>query len=261
MGYITANIEYSNCLDKYKEKSFFRILDEITAFIKSIKNELGKKGFDESKLELALYGISAGGQIILLYLFTDKNKILPIKFIVSAVGVASIDSDDWYTVAVPNVTLDNIENLKDIENAINNGTLVQFGSEFPLKMTNLMTGKKLIQEELDKLIINGKVNKEDPKYQNMYKYAKYGSPIHLVGNCTIPILGLYCGNDGLFVQFAHIRQAYIDNGLGDKIKTEYMKYAGHERFHHGMEHDIKVMKEMHLKILEFAQTYFTSDKD
>ena len=29
IGYITANIEYSNCLDKYKEKNFFRILDEI----------------------------------------------------------------------------------------------------------------------------------------------------------------------------------------------------------------------------------------
>ena len=34
MGYITANMEYSNCLDKYKEKSFYRILDEISACIK-----------------------------------------------------------------------------------------------------------------------------------------------------------------------------------------------------------------------------------
>jgi len=37
LGYITANIEYTNSLDKYKEKGFFRILDEITACIKSIK--------------------------------------------------------------------------------------------------------------------------------------------------------------------------------------------------------------------------------
>ena len=28
-----------------------------------------------------------------------------------------------------------------------------------------------------------------------------------------------------------------------------------------MERDIKVMKEMHLKLMEFAQTYFTSDED
>ena len=54
----------------------------MTACIKSIKKELGKKGFDEDKLELSFYGISAGGQLILLYAFTDKNKILPIKFII-----------------------------------------------------------------------------------------------------------------------------------------------------------------------------------
>lgn len=39
-GFITANIEYSNCLDIYKEKNVYRILDEITACIKSIKKEL-----------------------------------------------------------------------------------------------------------------------------------------------------------------------------------------------------------------------------
>ena len=80
---------------------------------------------------------------------------MPIKFIVSAIGVASIDPDDWHAIAAPNITLDNIENLKDIEDAINNGALVHFGPEFPLKMTNLMTGKNLTQEELNKLIING----------------------------------------------------------------------------------------------------------
>ena len=43
LGFITANIEYTNTLDKYKQKGFFRILDEMTACIKSIKKELGKK--------------------------------------------------------------------------------------------------------------------------------------------------------------------------------------------------------------------------
>ena len=76
LGFITTNIEYTNCLDKYEEKSFFRILDEITACINSIKNELKGRGFDDKKLELSLYGISAGGQLILLYAFTDKNKLL-----------------------------------------------------------------------------------------------------------------------------------------------------------------------------------------
>ena len=49
LGFITANIEYSNCLDIYKEKSVYRILDEITACIKSIKKELISQGFDGDK--------------------------------------------------------------------------------------------------------------------------------------------------------------------------------------------------------------------
>ena len=38
-----------------------------------------------------------------------------------------------------------------------------------------------------------------------------------------------------------------------------MKYAGHERFHHGIERDINAMKQMHVKMLEYAKTYFTND--
>ena len=40
-----------------------------------------------------------------------------------------------------------------------------------------------------------------------------------------------------------------------------MKYGGHERFHHGTEHDIKAMKEMHYKMVEYAEKYFNSDSD
>ena len=72
-------------MDKYKEKSFFRIIDEITACIKSIKYELESQGFDGSKLKLSLYGISAGGQLILLYAFLNKIEIIPLKFIINII--------------------------------------------------------------------------------------------------------------------------------------------------------------------------------
>ena len=49
LGFITANMEYTNCLDKYKEKSVFRILHEITACIQSIKKELESQGFIGNK--------------------------------------------------------------------------------------------------------------------------------------------------------------------------------------------------------------------
>ena len=55
------------------------------------------------------------------------------------------------------------------------------------------------------MIINDELNRDDPKYQEMYKYAKYGSPLELIGNCTIQMLCLYDGNDGL----VHIILIYV----------------------------------------------------
>ena len=66
MGYITANIEYTNTLDKYKERGFFRILDEITASIKNIKKELVSEGFNRDLLKSSLYGIFTGDHLIIL---------------------------------------------------------------------------------------------------------------------------------------------------------------------------------------------------
>ena len=265
LGFITANIEYTNSLDKYKERGIFRILDEITACIKSIKNELVSQNFDGNKLLLGLYGISAGGELILTYAFSDNNKILPIKFLFNSVGVVSINSTYWYKPAVKNVTLDSIESLDDIEQAKLNKNIVPIDPRFVLHITNLMTGKKLTQEELDKLFVNGELNINDEKYKEMYKYAKYGSPIELIrkkdNKDLIPILCLYGGNDDLIGvgHYSLLRQAYIDKNEKNKIELVYMKYGGHERFHHGTEHDIIAMKEMHAKMVEYAQKYFTSD--
>jgi len=107
-------------LDIYKEKNVYRILDEITACIKSIKKELISQGFDGEKLEMALYGISAGGQLILTYTFSNKAEIIPIKFIMNSVGVVTINSTYWYKPAIPNITLDNIESIQNIEIAKQN---------------------------------------------------------------------------------------------------------------------------------------------
>ena len=124
LGYITANIEYTNSLDKYQEKGYYRILDEITACIKSIKKELISQNFDGDKLELSLYGISAGGQLIMLYSFSVKNKIIPLKYVMNSVGVFSIEPQNWFIPAIDNITLDNIELVENIENAKKNGSLI-----------------------------------------------------------------------------------------------------------------------------------------
>ena len=54
-------------IEKFKDSSIFRILDDITACITSMKEELKNRGFNENKLELAIGGYSSGAHITLLY--------------------------------------------------------------------------------------------------------------------------------------------------------------------------------------------------
>ena len=85
-GYITAEMSHTLLLEKYKECSIFRILDEVTSCIESIIENLIVKGFDESKLELAIGGYSSGAHITLLYGYSMKNIPLPLKFLINFVG-------------------------------------------------------------------------------------------------------------------------------------------------------------------------------
>ena len=66
-GYITAVMDYTLLSDDYKEynNNIFRILDEITSCINSIKNKLQKEGFNEIKLDIALGGYSSGAHLAL----------------------------------------------------------------------------------------------------------------------------------------------------------------------------------------------------
>ena len=197
----------------------------------------------------------------MLYSFLVKNKIIPLKYVMNSVGVFSIEPQNWYIPAIDNITLDNIELVENIENAKKNGSLIPGDNSILLHITNLMVGKQLSLEEENKLVINNKINTNDEKYKKIYKYAKYGSPINVIGNCTIPMLCLYGGNDNLVgvTHYSNLKKAYKENGAENNIELVYMKYAGHERFHHGTEHDIIAMKTMHIKMVEYAKKYFTND--
>ena len=96
MGFITATMGYTLLLEKYKEYNIFRILDEITACIESIKEQLKQQGFNENKLEIAIGGISAGGHLALLYSYSMLNiSSIPIKFVIDYVGPASLEPEFW----------------------------------------------------------------------------------------------------------------------------------------------------------------------
>ena len=95
-GYITATMSYTLLIDNYTDYNIFKIMDEITACIQSIKDELISRNYDDSKLELALSGTSAGAHIALLYGYSIANSPIPIKFMIDIVGPVSIEPKYWY---------------------------------------------------------------------------------------------------------------------------------------------------------------------
>ena len=67
-----------------------------------------------------------------------------------------------YKPSIPNITLDSIEFVEDIEKAIQNKSIAPVDQSMILHVTNLMVGKKLSQKELDSLIVDNVIQTEDP---------------------------------------------------------------------------------------------------
>ena len=56
-------MSYTLLKGDYEQYNIFRILDEITAVLKTLKRFLISKGFDGNKLELIIQGGSAGAHL------------------------------------------------------------------------------------------------------------------------------------------------------------------------------------------------------
>ena len=50
---------------------------------------------------------------------------------------------------------------------------IRYSDYYKKKLNGVNKELSDVLKEIDKLIVNDEVNKEDPKYQKMYKYAKY----------------------------------------------------------------------------------------
>ena len=178
--YITATMSYTLLINNFTNYNIYRILDEITACIQSIKEELKSRNFDINKLEIALGGTSAGGHIALLYSYSMKNSSpIPIKFIIDIVGPISLEPKFWYKVSDMNNPLDNI-NPETIEEAFNKSKIQKvFEDESALVgVMNLFLGKKYTDEELKEMTENGKIKVNNTKYQEMFNIVKYAFPVN-----------------------------------------------------------------------------------
>ena len=244
-GFIAATMSYTLLDGRYKEYNIFRIIDEITAVLKNMKQFLKQKGFDENKLELVIAGSSAGSHLSLLYSYMIKNPPIPIKFIFDYVGPVTLETEYMLTLKQGYEPLLNIE-PEDIDEAMKENKLIHMnGSETGSGMDNIVLmnymnawlGKPL-NDSFNELFSDiGKkiLNKENKIYKERMNKVKYGFPINYVTKESIPTLCVYGGNDEYngVAQYAQLKKAFQEKNNEKNITLCYFRYGKHEAFENG----------------------------
>lgn len=259
-GYITAEMNHTLLVEKYEDSNIFRILDEITACIGSIKEELKGRGFNEDKLELAIGGYSSGAHIALLYGYSIKNIPIPLKFLIDFVGPITLDPKYWYKIKDSKDILESIES-EDIEKAFKEEKLVKaLDDNILVGLMNAFIGKKYTEEELKEMVENKKIKESNEKYKELYNKVKYAFPTTYINSKTVPTLCQYGGNDSVIgvCHYSYLKK--ISQQHGNKIVNVYMKNSGHFLNDINNEKDLESVREMHYQILNFAKLYFTKEK-
>jgi len=259
-GYITAQMNHTFLRKKYKGYSIFRIMDEIRACLENIKENLKIEGFDDTKLEVAIGGISSGAHLSSLYGYSFKNSPIPVKFIINLSGVLSLDPEFWYKIKDDNVVLDNID-IKDIDEAIRDNKIIKMRSDDSwLPLMNSFIGGKFSKEEIKEMCENKKIKTDNEKYKELFKIVKNTFPVNFVNSNTIPTLCHYGGKDGIVgvKQYYHLKK--LSEKYGNKVELVYMKHGGHSLDSYDTEDGMHSIREMHYQILNFAEKYFTNEK-
>ena len=252
MGYITATMGYTVLSGQYEQYNIYRILDEITACIESIKEQLEKIGFNSNKLEIAIGGISAGAHISLLYGYSIKKTPLKIKFLINIVGPLSLEPEFWYKPANYNET---------VEEAIKNGIIERiFVDRTFVGLMNRFLGNIYSEEDLNEMIVDDKTDKNNQKFIEMFQKVQNSFPIKFVDNNTFPTLCEYAGNDTLVGVGQHRFLKDLFDKYGNQLDLVYMRYANHDLISYNTENGIKAMRDIHYLVLKYAETYFTSNE-
>ena len=271
LGFITATMGYTLLMSKYEQANVFRMIDEITATIKSIKKELIKAGFNGDKLEMAISGGSAGGHLSLLYAYGfGKNSPIPIKYIINICGPVTLE--DYYYIQLKNMddTLDSIDS-KSIKKAREEGKVIPISQvwtgesfdsskKFLVMLFNVFLGRspnedfdQLYDEKNDTIIYS-------EKYSEIFKKINYSNPVFYINENSIPTLNIYGGKDDIagIGQYAYLQEKF-DEHKNPNFTLVYSRYAPHAPFEIGSENGIEKIKETNYQILEYANKYFTQN--
>ena len=261
LGFITATMGYTLLIEKYEGYNIFRIIDEITATIKSIKNQLIERGFDGDKLEMAIAGYSAGAHLSLIYPYAfAKDSVIPIKFTINYSGPVALLGEYFIKLAKYNDTLDNIDR-ESIEKAKKDNKIVYMNDAifqlYLVRYLNIFLGRKE-DEEIDEMYDSEKKEIiKGEKYYELYKKVNYVLPIDYVDNTTVPTICVYGGNDDEVgvAQYAFLEDKFKEHG-NEHLTLVYSRYAPHNPFELETQNGIYKAREMIYSVLDYAEKYF-----
>ena len=180
----------------------------------------------------------------------------------------NLEIDDFLLIVKDNDTLPDLE-PKTVENALKTKNYSQtlFNDPYILSSINLFIGGKYSKEELNKMLVNGKINKTNEKYIALFEEAKYGFPINwLKGGNNVPIFAFYGGKDRLigFVQYARLKEAVEESiretGKNIKLELVYSRYGDHGLSEYDHEEGRIAAKDYHYTMLKFCDKYFEKYK-
>ena len=215
-------------------------------------------GFKENELEVAIGGVSAGAHLSLLYSYLVKKFPLPIKFIIDIIGPVNLETDDFFKIEKDEVTLPDIE-PKTVNEALKthqyNKTLINETNI--ISLLNLFIGNQYSADELQGMLKDNKIDKENQKYQEMYNKAKYGFPIIWMEGKNIPILAFYGGKDSIigFIHYARLKETATN--YGNTLQLVYSRYGEHSLSEFKHKEGIIAAKDLHYYILKFCEDYFS----
>ena len=124
---------------------------------------------------------------------------------------------------------------------------------------NSFTGNKTSEEDLKNMIENGRINKDNDKYREMYNFIEYGFPVNYVNKESPPLLCVYGGKDeeiGIG-HYSYLKSKFVQSN-NNKIELIYSKNALHNVFKLNGQLNLDLWNNIKLKIKEYSKLYFTS---
>ena len=237
-NFIVVTMSHTLLNGHYLQYNLFRIMDEITAAIKTLKNILIKLGFEENKLEIVIQGGSSGAHLSLLYSYMIKNPPIPIKIIINNVGPVTLDPDYFWQTERGKEPLDNITKI-DIENANAENRLIRMNGSYTgvacnntvlIMCMNVWLGRRNT-DSFSEIFLNNEtmeLNTSNEKYKELINKTRHGNPITYVTKESIPTICLYGGKDEMdgVMQYSLLEEKFNEHN-NPNITLVYFKKGTH----------------------------------